>query len=256
MLQYIGNPISKDVDRAALFGTFDHSLRAHPPLGDLFRSSVRRTIMPRHDLYREGDGANCAYLILSGWAVQYRSIPDGRRHVFDFAISGDLCDSSFLRVDEADHSLTSITRVQVTEIGVAQLRHFAASSHDATVALLNEILASRSIARERAFGLAKRNGVQRVAHCLCELFTRLQSVGLTRADTCDFPITQQHIADFIGLTPVHVNRTLQELRRRRLIELSRAQLSIPDLEALKKFAFFDDNYLKPKAPLLRSDLRL
>lgn len=77
----------------------------------------------------------------------------------------------------------------------------------------------------------------------CELFFRLRAVGLTQGDSCDFPVTQLDLGDATGLTSVHVNRTLQELRRDGLIVLDRKRLTIPDLQALMDASMFNPNYL-------------
>ena len=100
-----------------------------------------------------------------------------------------------------------------------------------------------AIQREWTLNIGQRSAYERIAHVLVELFLRLQVIGHTRGETCDFPLTQTDLADATGLTPVHVNRTLQELRRDKLIELERKQLHILDLPRMMDVAMFNANYL-------------
>jgi hypothetical protein len=104
-------------------------------------------------------------------------------------------------------------------------------------------LVSKSIHREWIVNVAQRSAQERISHLFCEMFLRLESVGLTNGFSCDFPLTQQDIADATGLTPVHVNRTIQELRRRDLVILERQRLAIPDMARLQGVAFFNAEYL-------------
>jgi CRP-like cAMP-binding protein len=100
-----------------------------------------------------------------------------------------------------------------------------------------------SIQREWTLNLGQRDAFERLAHLLCELFVRLATAGLTNGDTCDFPLTQTDLAEATGLSTVHVNRTLRELREANLIVLKDRTLRIPQIAALKRHAMFNANYL-------------
>ena len=112
-----------------------------------------------------------------------------------------------------------------------------------TTALWWVELVSKSIHREWIVNVGQRSARERIAHLFCELFLRLESVGLTDGFSCDFPLTQHDIADTTGLTAVHVNRTIQELRRDGLIVLERQRLTIPDMLALQGAGLFNPDYL-------------
>jgi hypothetical protein len=103
-----------------------------------------------------------------------------------------------------------------------------------------------AIDRQWLLNIGHRTALERVAHLLCEIFTRLQFVGLTRQMTCDLPLSQTDIAEATALTPVHVNRMLMELRRRGIISLQRRQLLIHELDVLQKTAGFSPTYLLPR----------
>jgi CRP-like cAMP-binding protein len=202
-----------------------------------------RTIRPRHDLIREGDAPDFVYLVVGGWGCHYRTLADGRRQIVDFAIPGDFCDLNLFILDRMDHSIGAITRFKVAEVRRDVLHNVVTNCPNITTALWWVELVSKSIHREWIVNVAQRSAQERISHLFCEMFLRLESVGLTNGFSCDFPLTQQDIADATGLTPVHVNRTIQELRRRDLVILERQRLAIPDMARLQGVAFFNAEYL-------------
>jgi CRP-like cAMP-binding protein len=211
-------------------------------LADL-SSQPTHTIPPRYDLIRDGDAPRSIYLVISGWGCHYRTLEDGRRQIVDFAIPGDFCDLNLFVLDRMDHSIGAITRFKVVEIGREVLHRVVTNCPNITTALWWVELVSKSIHREWIVNVAQRSAQERIAHLFCEMFLRLESVGLTNGFSCDFPLTQQDIADATGLTPVHVNRTIQELRRQDLVVLERQRLTIPDMLKLQEVAFFNPDYL-------------
>jgi CRP-like cAMP-binding protein len=201
------------------------------------------TILPRRDLIRRGDAPRSLYLIVEGWGCHYRDLEDGRRQIVDFAIPGDLCDLNLFILDRMDHSIGAITRMKVAEIGREVFHRVITNFPNITTALWWQELVSKSIHREWIVNVGQRDANERIAHLICEMFLRLESVGLTDGYCCDFPLTQSDIADATGLTSVHVNRTIQELRRRDLIILERQRLTIPDMAALQAASLFNPEYL-------------
>lgn len=194
-------------------------------------------------MIREGDKPRAVNLLVEGWACRYRQLPDGRRQIVSFFIPGDLCDANVFILREMDHSIGAITRIKIAEISPDEFEHLMSESVRITKALWWHELVEAGIQREWTTNVGQRTAYERIAHLLCELFVRLQSVGLVRDESCDFPLTQVDIADATGLTAVHVNRTLQELRKNQLVELHQRTLTIPDLERLQDVAMFNSNYL-------------
>jgi CRP-like cAMP-binding protein len=212
-----------------------------------------QTVEARRDLIREGEAPRSIYLILRGWACHYRTLEDGRRQIVDFAVPGDLCDLNLFILDRMDHSIGAITALHVTEIG-REVFHRVVTTHPSiTTALWWQELVSKSIHREWIVNVGQRSAQERIAHVFCEMFLRLESVGLTDGFSCDFPATQQDIADATGLTSVHVNRTIQELRRAGLIVLERQKLTILDMPALQSLALFNPGYLHHRRLNLHTD---
>ena len=225
-------------------------LEEYTPLTEADRAELQRlctqsthTIQAKRDLMREGDAPRSFYVILEGWACHYRLLENGRRQIVDYAIPGDLCDLNLFILDRMDHSIGAITRLKVAEVGREVFHRVVTNFPNITTALWWVELVSKSIHREWIINVGQRSAPERIAHLLCEMFLRLESVGLTDGFSCDFPLTQNNIAATTGLTSVHVNRTIQELRRRNLIVLERHRLTIPDMLALQRAGLFNPDYL-------------
>lgn len=197
----------------------------------------------REDVVREGDKPEHINLVLSGWACRYKVLEDGRRQIIAFFLPGDLCDLNVFVLRQMDHSIGAITPITIAEISRAGFDDLMSAHQRLPQALWWEQLVVAAIQREWAVNLGQRNATERVAHLFCELFIRLEVVGLTRGTTCDLPLTQAELAEATGLSPVHVNRTLQELRGLGLIVLRDRVLTIPSFEALADAALFNANYL-------------
>ena len=206
-------------------------------------SKVSRVVAPRRDLIREGERPSYVHLMVDGWACRYKTLPDGRRQVVAFFVPGDFCDLNVYILRQMDHSIGAITRLGVADISREDMDTLTANHPRITQALWWDSLVQHAIQREWTLNLGQRTAYERISHLLVELYLRLKTVGLTWNGTCDFPLTQVDIADATGLTPVHVNRTLQELRRDDLIVLERKQLTIPDLKRLTEVSMFNPNYL-------------
>lgn len=206
-------------------------------------SRTHREVAPRRDLIREGDAPRFVHLVLEGWACRYKTLPDGRRQIVAFFLPGDFCDLNVYILREMDHSVGAITKLRVADISREEMDAVTQTHPRITQALWWHELVAAAVQREWTLNVGQRTAFERIAHLMVELFLRLDVVGLTNGDSCDFPLTQNDIADATGLTAVHVNRTLQELRRAGLIVLQGRTLTIPDMAALKNVALFNANYL-------------
>lgn len=220
----------------------DLSLPARHALEKLSQLPVQR-IQAKRDLIRQGETPRQVYLICKGWACRYKLLPDGIRQIVDFPIPGDLCDLNVYILSRMDHSIGAITDLEVIEIGSDEFDAIATERTEIMRALWWQELVCKSYHREWIVNIGARNALQRVAHLLCEMFLRLESVGETDGYSCAFPLTQQDIADATGLTAVHVNRTLQQLRRSGAIQLEQRTLTIPDMQVLKDIGLFNPDYL-------------
>ena len=206
-------------------------------------SKTSRVIPPRRDLIREGENPKYIHLMLDGWACRYKTLPDGRRQIVAFFVPGDFCDLNVYVLRQMDHSIGAITRLSVADISRDEMDRLTANYPRITQALWWEALVNTAIQREWTLNVGQRTAYERLAHLLTELFLRLRTVNMTNGISCDFPLTQNDLADATGLTAVHVNRTMQDLRRDKLIQLERRRLTIPDLQRLMDAAMFNPNYL-------------
>jgi CRP-like cAMP-binding protein len=202
-----------------------------------------RNFGPRVDIAREGDRPKDVHLILSGWACRYKQLEDGRRQIVSFFLPGDICDLNVFVLREMDHSIGTITAVAIADLSRDFFDEISAGYPRIATAFWWESLVNSAIQREWTMSLGQRTASERMAHLLCELFFRLRLAGLTRGDSCDLPLTQADLADATGLSKVHVNRTLQELRAAELIGLRDKSLRIPNLERLMNAGLFNANYL-------------
>jgi CRP-like cAMP-binding protein len=202
-----------------------------------------RELRPRDDLIQEGDQPKHVNLILEGWACRYKMLEDGRRQITAFLLPGDLCDLRMFILKRMDHSIGAITPLTIAEIPSNDIIALTDSHPRVARALWWNSLVEEAIQREWTTNLGQRQATERIAHVFCELFIRLRSVGLTNGVTCDLPITQEQLGDATGMTVVHVNRTLRDLREAKLVTLNSRTLTIPDLQLLMNAALFDSNYL-------------
>ena len=202
-----------------------------------------RRLEAREDLIREGDRPRHVNLILDGWGYRYKVLEDGRRQITAFLVPGDLCDIRIFILRQMDHSVGALSAATVLEIPRSTILDLTNISPRLTRALWWNSLVEEAIQREWITNLGQRDAAERLAHLFCELFIRLRAVGLTDGPSYELPVTQAELGDVAGLSTVHVNRTLQELRAKGLIALRGKTLTIPDLEALQGAALFDANYL-------------
>lgn len=198
---------------------------------------------PRHDIAREGESPSAVRLLVSGWACPYKDLPDGRRQIVGFFLPGDFCDLNIYILREIDHSIGALTAVRYYEIQPQQFQAVIDERPHLLRALLWHEMVTSSIQREWLLSIGQRSPLERLAHLFVELYYRLQAVGLATGLSFDLPITQNHLAEANGLSLVHLNRTLQEMRREGLIELADRRLRITDLDRLKQVAMFNSNYL-------------
>lgn len=211
-------------------------------LEQLNRLPVQR-VSARTDLIREGENPRHVRLIVEGWACRYKSTLEGSRQIVGFFIPGDFCDFNVYILRQMDHSIGTLTRARVAQITPDQVEALTAEHPRIAQAFWWHELVNASIQREWLLSLGQRPAFQRIGHLLVELFYRLRIAGLVDGDSCDFPLTQSDLAEATGLTAVHVNRTIQELRREGLVELDRKRLRIPDLSALCTASEFNSSYL-------------
>ncbi|MGX7707714.1 Crp/Fnr family transcriptional regulator [Methylobacterium sp. Gmos1] len=200
---------------------------------------------PNRDLLTDGAAPREVCVILEGWACAYKQLEDGRRQIIGFLMPGDACGAAAVFPDVVNYSVGTLTAVRTARILGLTLLATADTQPRILRAFWLDMLAMSAIQREWTASIGLRTARERVAHLLCEIVTRLRAIGLADDDGCVLPLTQEDLGETVGISTVHVNRTLQDLRACGLITLKRQQLVIPDFAALQAVAQFDDAYLHP-----------
>lgn len=188
----------------------------------------------------EGQSSAHLFTVLSGWAFRYKSLPDGRRQILNFVLPGDFLGLQTAMLKEMDHSVEALTEL-VLCVFPRQKVWALYNSHPGLAFDLTWI-ASREerILDERLLSVGRRSAIERVAHVLLHLYRRARSLGLTRKNnTLALPLTQQHLADALGLSLVHTNKTLRRLTDRKLFNWKDGLLSIVDEDGLAALAHID-----------------
>ena len=194
-------------------------------------------------LIRSGEELNSSNILLDGWMARGRDLAGGERQVTELHVAGDFADLHGLTLKRLDHDVMTLTDCIVGVVPHERLQQITRKYPRLAEAYWFSTNVDGAITRELALSLGQRSAISRMAHLFCELHMRLGAVGKGRPDGFEFPLTQRELSECLGLTVVHVNRTLQELRRRNLVELENRQLTILDPRGLKGVAEFDPSYL-------------
>lgn len=182
-------------------------------------------------------------LLLEGFLGRYKDLNQGQRQITELHVAGDFADLHSFTLKRLDHAIFAFTRCKVAVVPHERLRRLTEQfPHLARVYWFSTNL-DAAIHREWAVSLGRRQAISRIAHLFCELRVRLQIVGLADESGFDMPLTQTDLAECLGLTPVHVNRMLQLLRREGFIRLEQKRLTILNQDRLERVAEFNPNYL-------------
>jgi CRP-like cAMP-binding protein/ActR/RegA family two-component response regulator len=205
-------------------------------------SAQTRLVGARNEISSEGDRSSYLRLVMNGIAARSRTLRDGRRSIISFLIPGDLCDFHVTILDRMDHSIVAITDCAIVDIGKDAVSELSRRPNIHR-ALLWSSLVDQAILRDWIVNLGSRSGEERVAHFLCEWVARMDAIDHTNNGSCDFPLTQEHLAEALGMSAVHANRSLQGIRRRGLIALRDRTLTVLDWPKLASFGEFEPSYL-------------
>lgn len=232
-----------------LANAFIRKLEGYAPLSQADRdwlvaaSSNTQKVDADIDLIREGDAPENVYLIMEGLACRYKLSPEGRRQIFAYLVPGDFCDLHIALLDTMDHSIATLAPCSVVKIPKETILKLTEERPALTRAFWWCSLVDEAVLREWVVNVGSRQAEQRIAHLFCELHVRLKAIGRTIDGSFVLPITQTKLADTVGLSDVHVNRSLKQLREQGLVTFRDDLVKVPDMEKLKAFAGFNPNYL-------------
>ena len=202
-----------------------------------------KTVEPHTYTTREGDRPTICAVLLSGFAYRHKLTGDGDRQIVSLHIPGEALDFQHLFLDVADHNVQTLTRADLAMIPRSALQQIATDRPGVGHAILVSILVEASIFREWVLNVGRRDSRARLAHVLCEFASRLDAQGLAGSYGYELPMTQDQLADALGLTPVHVNRTIKRLEAEGLITRERRFIRFPDWERMRDVADFNSRYL-------------
>ena len=209
------------------------------------RAAVSHSIDVRADrlAVRERELMDHSMILLSGIAARRKDMRDGRRQYTELHVAGDFTDLHSFTLKYLDHDIVALSDCSFALVPHENLKKITERHPHLTRVLWFSTNVDAAIHREWVVSLGTRSALARMAHLFCEMFVRMELVGLTRGLCYDFPISQQELGEMLGITSVHANRTLQQLRKQGVVEFAGGLVTIRDVAALKEMAEFDASYL-------------
>jgi len=204
---------------------------------------ARRTVDPSTYLVREGEPPSRCSFLESGYAYRQKLTSEGARQIVSIQIPGDFIDLQNLFLSVSDHNLQTLTRATVVDIAVPALRELVLKRPAIGRAMWIDALVDASIFREWIVNVGRRDARTRIAHILCEFSLRLKAAGLGDDSRYELPMTQEQLADAVGLTPVHVNRVLKALSDEGLITREKRSICVKQWDKLRSVGDFSERYL-------------
>lgn len=201
------------------------------------------TVRARKHVLRRGGRSDHTCVLLSGFAIREKIVADGSRSITAIYMRGDLINLHNSMVGIADHSVQALNDCTVGFVPREAIKKLAFDLPSVGMALWYDSFIDASIYREWIANIARRKARARLAHLLCELGVRLEAAGLGNKLSYQLPLSQEHLADCVGLTPVHVNRTLKELALSGDITRTTREVAIADWGKIRETGDFDEEYL-------------
>jgi CRP-like cAMP-binding protein len=203
-----------------------------------------RQVEARRDIVVDGDWPAELSLLIEGFACRYKLLANGKRQIMALLIPGDICDLRALLTGRMDHAVAALNECRVATIPREKIFEVMEKSPRIELALWRDTMLDAALYRQWLINLGRRAADQRIAHLLCELWTRLEAIGRAQVATYELPITQSDLADAMGLSLVHVNRSLKHLREGGLITFRENEVRVHDWDRLREVAVFDPGYLQ------------
>ncbi len=224
-------------------------LETHARLGAEDRRAITalpctlKTLEAQSYTAREGDAPEVCAVLVSGFAYRQKLAGDGSRQIVGLHIPGEPLDIQNLFLKISDHNVQMLTRAELAIIPRSALQELVRARPAVAHAVMVLILVESSIFREWVLNVGRRDASTRLAHRLCEFAVRLEAQGLANGDGFELPMTQEQLGDALGLTPVHVNRTIKGLEALGFVERDRRRIRFPDWERMRDHGDFTQRYL-------------
>ncbi|CAN5134771.1 Crp/Fnr family transcriptional regulator [soil metagenome] len=208
-------------------------------------------------IIRAGEKSKSVCVLLSGFDISHKLTGNGGRQITALHMKGDMIYLQNTILHIADHNVQALDNVQVAYLPVKAVEDLLTHSATLRMAMWRETMVDAAICREWALNMGRRDARTRTAHLLCEIGLRLEAAGLGSQSSYQLPMTQEQLADLLGLTGVHVNRVLMAMRLDGLIELNQKTISVKNWERMVKIGDFDSTYLHmngsmPDGPVVKA----
>ena len=214
-----------------------------PECQDIRAACIGERVYHRGEaVVRPGDALEPLHLVVSGWAARVSMLEDGSHQITDFVLPGEMCDLSRLADGLTEHAV-ALTTVRVILLDRSRMLQALETHPKFGLALLRLALSEQAILREWLVCLGSREKREHLAHLICELHQRLRRAGLVADHEFALPLTQDELADAMGISTSHTNRVLQRLRKEGLISFDKRYLKIHRSKQLREIAEFDGAYL-------------
>jgi len=202
--------------------------------------AARIRVKSGKELVHEGQTGHLAYILQSGWACSYKLLPDGGRQIITFPLPGDCVGLRSVLLRTSDHAFAALTDIVVSSVAGPRMMRVFNDNPRLAAAVLWAASRDEAMVVEHLVNIGRRSAIDRTAHFFLELFERLRLVGLATPKGFVCPLNQYVLADALGLSAIHVNRVLRQLRERRLLTLNGRRVVVHDLPGLKALAGFQD----------------
>lgn len=224
-------------------------LLSHSPLSTADQEAIAalphhiKRVPPGGSILREGDQAEVCPILLDGFAYRQKVASDGGRQIVALKLPGDALDLQSPYLHKADHDIRALTSAEFALVPLVALERLTTARPAIARAVLIDILIESSISREWLLNIGRRNALSRLAHLLCELHDRVSDIAIEISTNFEVPLTQEQLADLLGLTPVHVNRMIRQLEKMGAIGRPSRSLTILHFSNLAKISSFSPAYL-------------
>ena len=211
-------------------------------------------IQKNKDVVIAGSHYESVYAVHDGWLFRYKILHNGSRQIVDFILPGQFFGLQACLFKRSLYSVATITEASLSTVPLGVIDKVFEQNLELSKVLFWSAVCEAAILGEHLIDAGRRSAYERVSHLLLELFVRLTRVGMTEGMTFYMPLTQELIGDALGLTTVHVNRTLRSLRADKLIEIDGKSITILDFEALSLLSDFENSYLGEAARAIRNQM--
>ncbi len=199
-----------------------------------------------HQLVHEGEPEQRVFVLQAGWACSYKDLPGGERQIISFPIAGDCVGLRSVLLRTADHSFEALTDSVVSPVDASRMLQIFTDFPRLGTAILWAASRDEAMVVEHLVSVGRRSAIERTAHFFMELAERLNLVGLATEAEFACPLSQYVLADALGLSAIHVNRVLRQLRERELLTVQQGKVTIHDLNGLRKLSGFRGGYLNSR----------